>query len=73
MRYTECRLQSLTADMLLADMDAGAVDFVDTFDASQQEPAVLPAKVRAHTGAKRKSSLPLQLLLLLLQSRCQQQ
>lgn len=44
MRYTECRL-SLVADQLLADIDEDTVDFVDNFDASQQEPVVLPSRI----------------------------
>lgn len=35
MRYTECRLQALSADMLLADLEDGVVGWVPTFDASQ--------------------------------------
>jgi hypothetical protein len=35
MRYTECRLQALAADALLADLDADTVDFAPNFDASQ--------------------------------------
>jgi DNA gyrase subunit A len=45
MRYTECRLQALTGDALLQDIESETVDFVDNFDASQQEPTVLPARV----------------------------
>ncbi len=45
MRYTECRLQQLTSDALLRDIDAETVDFLDNFDGSQQEPIVLPARV----------------------------
>lgn len=45
MRYTECRLQSLTTDSLLQDIEAETVDFVDNFDGSQQEPIVLPSRV----------------------------
>jgi DNA gyrase subunit A len=44
MRYTECRL-SLVADQLLRDIDEDTVDFVDNFDASQQEPVVLPSRI----------------------------
>jgi DNA gyrase subunit A len=43
-RYTECRLTRL-AERMLADIDKETVDFVDNFDASQQEPFVLPAQV----------------------------
>ena len=45
MRYTECRLRSLTANALLQDIEADTVDFTDNFDGSQQEPLVLPARV----------------------------
>lgn len=46
MRYTEVRLARL-ADELLADIEKETVDFVDNFDASEQEPAVLPARFPA--------------------------
>ncbi|OKH26179.1 DNA gyrase subunit A [Hydrococcus rivularis NIES-593] len=45
MRYTECRLQSLSTNALLRDIEAETVDFVDNFDGSQQEPVVLPARI----------------------------
>ena len=45
MRYTESRLQSLTGDALLQDIEAETVDFADNFDGSQQEPIVLPSRV----------------------------
>ncbi len=45
MRYTESRLQALTTDSLLEDIEAETVDFADNFDGSQQEPTVLPARV----------------------------
>jgi len=45
MRYTECRLQTLTRDALLQDIEQETVDFGDNFDGSQQEPLVLPARV----------------------------
>ncbi|GAX81829.1 hypothetical protein CEUSTIGMA_g9257.t1 [Chlamydomonas eustigma] len=45
MRYTECRLRHFTEDALLSDLDLSTVDFFPTFDASQEEPSVLPAKV----------------------------
>src|SRR6266478_1526573 len=43
-RYTECRLTRL-AERMLADIDKETVDFVDNFDGSDQEPAVLPSQV----------------------------
>ncbi len=45
MRYTECRLQALTMDAVLRDIEAETVDFADNFDGSQQEPTVLPARI----------------------------
>ncbi len=45
MRYTESRLQSLTTDSLLEDIEAETVDFADNFDGSQQEPTVLPSRI----------------------------
>jgi len=44
MRYTECRLSAIAAEML-ADVDQNTVDFVDNFDGSLKEPLVLPAKL----------------------------
>ncbi|WP_394704181.1 DNA gyrase subunit A [uncultured Cohaesibacter sp.] len=43
MRYTECRLEKV-ASTLLDDLDKDTVDFVDNYDGSESEPAVLPAK-----------------------------
>ena len=45
MRYTESRLQSLTTDSLLEDIESDTVDFADNFDGSVQEPTVLPARI----------------------------
>ncbi|MBD2039272.1 DNA gyrase subunit A [Microcoleus sp. FACHB-672] len=45
MRYTECRLQSLTSDAMLRDIDSDTVDYGDNFDGSQQEPLVMPARI----------------------------
>ncbi len=45
MRYTESRLQALTTDALLEDIESETVDFIDNFDGSQQEPTVMPARV----------------------------
>ena len=45
MRYTESRLQALTTDSLLEDIEAETVDYSDNFDGSQQEPTVLPARI----------------------------
>ena len=43
-RYTECRLQKLTAEMI-ADIDRETVDFVPNYDGKEQEPTVLPTRV----------------------------
>jgi DNA gyrase subunit A len=43
MRYTESRLTKV-AHELLEDIDKETVDFQDTYDASAQEPKVLPAR-----------------------------
>src|SRR5688500_19442965 len=42
MRYTEARLSRITAQ-LLADLEKRTVDFVPNFDATLEEPEVLPA------------------------------
>jgi DNA gyrase subunit A len=42
-RYTECRMERLGEEML-ADIEKETVDMVPTFDESDVEPAVLPAK-----------------------------
>jgi DNA gyrase subunit A len=44
MRYTESRLSRIAGEML-ADIDMDTVDFVDNYDASTQEPSVLPARI----------------------------
>lgn len=43
MRYTEAKLQKI-AEELLEDLDKETVPFMDNFDGSLKEPAVLPAK-----------------------------
>lgn len=45
MRYTEARLQKVTQDAYLADLDKDVVDFAPNFDETEQEPVVLPVKV----------------------------
>lgn len=45
MRYTEARLQKLTQDAFLSDLDKDVVDFVPNFDETEKEPAVLPCKI----------------------------
>lgn len=42
-RYTEARLQKLALEMV-RDINANAVDFVDNYDGTEQEPAVLPSR-----------------------------
>ena len=44
MRYTEARLSSAAEEMLV-NLDEETVDFVDNFDASLQEPVLLPARL----------------------------
>src|SRR5512147_2547035 len=44
MRYTEVRMSRL-AHELLADIEKDTVDFVPNYDESEQEPAVLPARI----------------------------
>ena len=43
MRYTECRLEKLTAE-LLNDIDKDTVAFQENYDGREHEPAVLPAR-----------------------------
>ena len=45
MRYTEARLQRVTQEAFLADLDKDVVDFVPNFDENEKEPVVLPARV----------------------------
>ena len=45
MRYTEARLQKITQEAYLADLDKDVVDFVPNFDETEKEPSVLPVKV----------------------------
>ncbi len=42
MRYTEARLQKITQEAILADLDKDVVDFVPNFDETEKEPSVLP-------------------------------
>ncbi|MGI9644697.1 MAG: DNA gyrase subunit A, partial [Ilumatobacteraceae bacterium] len=43
MRYTECRMEQI-ATSLLDGIDENTVDFSDNFDATEEEPEVLPAR-----------------------------
>ncbi len=44
MRYTEARMDKMAEEMLI-DIDKDTVDFIDNFDGSLQEPAVLPSRL----------------------------
>lgn len=44
MRYTEARLQQVTQEAFLADLDKDVVDFMPNFDETEKEPTVLPVK-----------------------------
>ncbi|MBR1861685.1 MAG: DNA topoisomerase 4 subunit A [Lachnospiraceae bacterium] len=45
MRYTEARLQKITQEAFLEDLDKDIVDFVPNFDETEKEPSVLPVKI----------------------------
>ena len=45
MRYTEARLQKITQEVYLKDMDKNVVDFVPNFDETEKEPEVLPVRI----------------------------
>ncbi|MBQ6639085.1 MAG: DNA topoisomerase 4 subunit A [Lachnospiraceae bacterium] len=45
MRYTEARLQKVTQDAFLADLDKDVIDFIPNFDETEKEPSVLPCKI----------------------------
>lgn len=45
MRYTEARLQKVSEEALLADLDKDIVDFIPNFDETEKEPGVLPARI----------------------------
>ena len=44
MRYTEARLEKVTQEAFLSDLDKDVIDFVPNFDETEKEPSVLPAK-----------------------------
>ena len=46
MRYTECRLQKISEEML-GDLDKDTVKMIPNYDGSLMEPSVLPAKLPA--------------------------
>ena len=43
MRYTECRLAPISEDGMLKHMETNNVDFIPTFDETDEEPMTLPA------------------------------
>ena len=45
MRYTEARLQKVTQEVFLGDLDKDVVDFMPNFDETEKEPTVLPVRV----------------------------
>lgn len=45
MRYTEARLEKVTQEAFLSELDKDVVDFMPNFDETEQEPEVLPAKI----------------------------
>ena len=45
MRYTEARLQKITQEAYLGDLDKDVVDFMPNFDETEKEPVVLPVRV----------------------------
>lgn len=45
MRYTEARLEQITQEAFLADLDKDVVDFIPNFDETEKEPNVLPVKI----------------------------
>ena len=45
MRYTEARLEKLTQEVFLEDLDKNVVDFIPNFDETEKEPSVLPVKI----------------------------
>ena len=45
MRYTEARLEKITQEVYLNDLDKDVVDFVSNFDETEKEPEVLPVRV----------------------------
>ena len=45
MRYTEARLEKITQDVYLADLDKDVVDFGPNFDETEKEPLVLPVRL----------------------------
>lgn len=44
-RYTESRLQKITQENYLADLDKKVVDYIPNYDETEKEPEVLPVKI----------------------------
>ena len=63
MRYTEARLQKVTQEAYLADLDKNVVDFMPNFEESETEPVVLTVKVPNHldTAVGIATSIPPQI------------
>jgi len=45
MRYTEARLQRITQEAFLSDLDKDVVSFMPNFDETEKEPTVLPVRI----------------------------
>ena len=45
MRYTEARLQKITQEAFLGDLDKDIVNFIPNFDETEKEPEVLPVRI----------------------------
>jgi DNA gyrase subunit A len=45
MRYTEARLQKITEEVYLKDLNLNVVDFMPNFDETEKEPEVLPVRI----------------------------
>ena len=45
MRYTEARLEKITQEVYLKDMDKDVIDFIPNFDETEKEPEVLPVRI----------------------------
>ena len=45
MRYTEARLQKITQEAFLTDLDKNVIDYQPNFDETEKEPVVLPARI----------------------------
>ena len=50
MRYTEARLQKITQEAFLSDLDKDVVDFVPNFDETEKEPESLGERFRWYCG-----------------------